>query len=347
MTTMLAWAVLMGTVAAAPNPPALKGLDPVSLVEGREEAGRPTLRTPYGKYDYAFASEEHRRRFLADPDRYSIQGEGKCLHMTQMEGDPNLFKVVEGRIYLVANAGCMGALTGDLSGYVKEFTKPRRRVGILVFPGVQIIDYSGPWEVFGAAGYEAFSVAATAEPLFTNNRMKIVPTYTFAASPRADILVLPGGAVPNPLGSDDPTIRWIQQHAQQAEITMSVCNGAFWLANAGLLDGLKAPTTANRNLETLKTFPRIQDIDDAHFVDKGRVTPAAGLSSGIDGARHVPDRLEGRGNARSIALGLEYDWRPEGGYARGAMADKYLRRLGDLPLPKEVKVTPGDQTGDR
>ncbi len=162
-----------------------------------------------------------------------------------------------------------------------------------------------------------------------------------------DISVLPGGGVPNPLGPDDPTIQWIKRQAQQTEITVSVCNGAFWLANAGLLDGLQATTTANRNLEILKTFPRIKVVDDARFVDNGRTITTAGLSSGIDGALHVLDRLEGRGNARSVALGLEYDWRPDGGYARGAMADKYLRRLGDLPLPKDAQVKAGDQGGDR
>jgi len=344
----LAFVVLTATVsAAAPKPPALRGLDPVSLVEGREQPGNATLRIQHGKYAYAFATPEHQRRFLADPDRYAIQGEGKCLHMAQMEGDPNLFKVVEGKIYLVANAGCFDALTGDLSGYVKEFTKPRRKVAILVFPGVQIIDYTGPWEVFGGAGYDVFSVAATAEPLFTNNRMQITPSYTFAAAPKADILVLPGGGVPNPLGPDDPTIQWIKRQVPQTEITLSVCNGAFWLANSGLLDGLQATTTANRNLDILRTFPRIKVVDDARFVDNGRIITTAGLSSGIDGALHVLDRLEGRGKARSVALGLEYDWHPDGGYARGAMADKYLRRLGNLSLPKDTEVKAGDQNGDR
>jgi putative intracellular protease/amidase/YHS domain-containing protein len=325
----------------------LKGLDPVSLVEGKEVPGRSALRTQYGKFTYAFATKAHQQQFLVDPDRYGIQGEGKCLHMNQMDGDPNLFVVVEGKIYLAANRECLAALKGDLAGYIKEFNRPRKKVAILLFPGVQIIDYTGPWEVFGEAGYEVFSIAATVDPLATNMGMVVTPNYTFAASPRADILVLPGGGLP-PLGPTDPTVKWIQQRAQEVEITMSVCNGAFWLANAGLLDGQRATTTANRNLERLaKDFPRIKVAGDERFVDNGRIITTAGLSSGIDGALHVIERLEGRAAAQSVALSLEYDWRPDGGYARGAMADKYLRRLGEFDLPKDVQVTNGEQKGDR
>ncbi len=128
---------------------------------------------------------------------------------------------------------------------------------------------------------------------------------------------------------------------------MSVCNGAFWLANAGLLDGLRATTTANGNLVALRQgFPRVTVVDDQRFVDNGRIITTAGLSSGIDGALHVIERLDGRGAARAVALGLEYDWRPDSGYARGAMADKYLRRLPEFDLPQGVLVKNGDQTGD-
>jgi putative intracellular protease/amidase len=349
METMILLVVLAGAFPSAATPPlALKGLDPVSLVEGKEVPGRAALRTPHGKFTYSFATRAHQQQFGADPSRYAIQGEGKCLHMPQMEGDPNLFKVVDGKIYLAGSQGCLGALEGNLAGYVKEFNRPRKKVAILLFPGVQIIDYTGPWEVFGEAGYDVFSVAATADRLVTNMGMAVTPNYTFATAPKADILVLPGGGVPSPLGRADPTVKWIQQRNQQVEITMSVCNGAFWLANAGLLDGQRATTTANRNLEVLaKSFPRITVVGDERFVDNGRIITTAGLSSGIDGALHVIEKLEGRGAAQSVALSMEYDWRPDGGYARGALADKYLRRLGDFDLPKDAEVKSGNQTGDR
>jgi putative intracellular protease/amidase len=346
--TILWLCLLASSVCRAEPSLALKGLDPIFLVEGKEVPGRLALRKDYGRFSYVFASRAHQKQFLANPERYGIQAGGRCLHMSQMEGDPSFFKVVNGKIFLAADAGCLAALTGNLDAYVEKLGRPRKKVAILLFPQVQIIDYTGPWEVFGEAGYDVFSVAATAEPLVTVMGMRVVPNYTFAASPTPDILVLPGGGVPSPTGPADPTIQWIRQKTKQAEITMSVCNGAFWLANAGLLDGLRATTTANQNLAALaQGFPRITVVDDERFVDNGRIITTAGLSSGIDGALHVVERLEGRGVARAVALGLEYDWRPDDGYARGAMADKYLRRLGEFELPKDVRMKNGDQSGDR
>jgi putative intracellular protease/amidase/YHS domain-containing protein len=333
---------------AATDRPALKGLDPVDLVEGKNVRGRADLRTPYGKFIYAFSTKAHQQKFLADPDRYAIQAEGKCLHMNQMEGDPDVFMVVEGKIYLAANTSCLEGARANPTAYVKAMSQPRKKVAVLIFPGVQIIDYTGPWEVFGEAGYEVFSVAASADPITTTMGMVVTPNYTFAASPKADILLIPGGAVRSPSGPADPTLKWIQQNAQKAEITMSVCNGVFWLAHAGLLDGLRATTTANHNLVMLaKNFPRITVVEDERFVDNGRIITTAGLSSGIDGALHVLEKLEGRGPARAVASSMEYDWRPESGYARGAMADKYLRRLGAFDPPQDVRLRNGDQTGDR
>jgi putative intracellular protease/amidase len=178
--------------------------------------------------------------------------------------------------------------------------------------------------------------------------MKVTPSYSLASAPRADILVIPGGAVPTSIAAADPTIAWIREHSPQTGITMSVCNGAFWLANAGLLDGKRATTTANGNQEILaRNFPRVTVVGDERFVDNGRIITTAGLSSGIDGALHVVDRLDGRGKARSVALALEYDWRPEGGYARGALAEKYLRRFSGLNLPEGAEVKDVDQKGDR
>src|SRR5262249_27321862 len=115
-------------------------------------------------------------------------------------------------------------------------------VAILVFDGAEIIDFTGPWEVFGAAGFDVYTVAATREPVTTAMGMKVVPRYTFADAPRAAILVVPGGTVKG-ARSSEATSRWVKEASAHAEQTMSVCNGAFILAGAGLLDGLTATTT--------------------------------------------------------------------------------------------------------
>src|SRR5262245_14045661 len=204
--------------------------------------------------------------------------------------------------------------------------KESKKVAILVFDGVEIIDFTGPWEVFGAAGFDVYTVAEKKDPVTTAMGMTVVPKYTFADVPRPDILLVPGGNVSGPRGSA-ATLGWIRDVTGAAQTTMSVCNGAFTLASAGLLDGLSATTTFQL-LDKLKTdFPKIKVVRDQRFVDNGRIVTAGGLTSGIDGALHVVSKVLGEGTAQEVALGLEYDWRPKTGFARGALAETLIPDL--------------------
>ena len=214
----------------------------------------------------------------------------------------------------------------------------RRKVAILVFDGVQIIDYTGPWEVFGQAGFDVYTVALKADPITTAMGMKVIPTYTVENNPKPDILVVPGGGVLN-TQSDPKALKWVRETAEKSEIVLSVCNGAYILAKAGLLNGLTATTTAPLIDGLAAAAPNIKVVYDKRFVDNGKIITTGGLSSGIDGSLHVISRLLGRGRAQGIALGIEYDWHPEGGFVRPALADKYLNfafnGLGRIILNRE------------
>src|ERR1700676_2285008 len=115
-------------------------------------------------------------------------------------------------------------------------------VAIVLFDGVQIIDYSGPWEGFGQAGFKVFTVADKSEPLTTRFDQKVISDYTFDNGPDADILLLPGGRGTLKAADNPRAIKWIQAKAKNARYVMSVCTGAFLLAKTGLLDGLTATT---------------------------------------------------------------------------------------------------------
>ncbi len=195
-----------------------------------------------------------------------------------------------------------------------------KKVAILVFNGVEIIDSTGPYEVFGAAGFDVYTVAETKDPVVSAMGLTIVPKFTFADAPQPDVLVVPGGGVKAARGSA-PTLKWVADVTARAEHTLSVCNGAFILASAGLLDGLTATTTAG-NIERLKAeFPKTKVVYDQRFVDNGKIITAGGLTAGIDGALHVVSKMLGNGTAQQVALGEEYDWRPKAGFARAALAD--------------------------
>jgi putative intracellular protease/amidase len=221
--------------------------------------------------------------------------------------------------------GCGMALIDQEAA--KSMVQARKKAAILIFDGVEIIDYTGPYEVFGAARFEVYTVAASLDPVTTAMGMTVVPKYTFATAPAPDVLVVPGGGV-RAVRESASTLKWVTETARRAEHTMSICNGAFILASAGLLDGLTATTTYHLIGSLAAEYPKVKVVDDQRFVDNGKILTTAGLSSGIDGALHVVSEMLGPGRAQTVALGIEYNWHPDHGFVRAALADKLIPELG-------------------
>jgi len=196
------------------------------------------------------------------------------------------------------------------------------KVAILLYNGVEIIDIAGPWEAFGTAGFLAHTVAEKTEPLTLVFGQKVIPDYSFENSPKAEVLLVPGGGYGTQM-KNDALIGWIKSKSNEVSHVMSVCTGAFLLGKAGLLSGQTATCTAGM-VEDLALFPNTKVVYDARYVDSGKIITTAGLSSGIDGAIHLVSKMLGKGAAQRVALGMEYRWDPDAKWARGAMADKYL-----------------------
>jgi putative intracellular protease/amidase len=212
---------------------------------------------------------------------------------------------------------------------------PKSNVAIFVFEGVQIIDFAGPYEVFGQAGFNTFTVAETPGPITTTFGQKIVASYTLADMPPVDVLVIPGGDV-DPQVAKPAVIAWIREREPSVKHILSVCNGAFILAKTGLLDGLTATTFYDMIPDLKKDAPKTRIVSDQRFVDNGKTITTAGLSSGIDGALHVVEVLRGKARAQQVALNMEYQWRPDSGFARAALADRPLRKLFGRRLRLEI-----------
>jgi putative intracellular protease/amidase len=217
-------------------------------------------------------------------------------------------------------------------------------VAILLFNGAELIDFAGPWEVLGTAGFLVHTVAEKAELLTAVFGEKIMPAYTFDNSPKADILLVPGGGVWNEAIGNPKLIQWLQAQANQASHVMSVCTGAFLLNKAGLLAGQTVTTTAGM-IEDL-VAPDTKVVYDRRYVDSGKIITTAGLTAGIDGALHLVEKMLGRGAAQSAALSMEYNWDPSARYARAALADRYLpNRLAD-PRAKGATTKMVSTAGD-
>lgn len=186
----------------------------------------------------------------------------------------------------------------------------RQRVAIVLYPGVELLDFAGPGEVFSAAGFRVFTVAVSDQPLVSQGFVRITPQFAMADSPQPDIVVIPGGDVSSLLDSPQ-AMAWLDKAAKEGQHVLSVCNGALVLAKLGLLDGLEA-TTHHGSFRSLRSMaPNTIVHEDRRFVDNGKIITSAGVSAGIDGSLHLVSRLLGEGAAKRTARYMEYDWRPE------------------------------------
>ena len=189
--------------------------------------------------------------------------------------------------------------------------KPPTRIPVafVISADAEVVDFSGPWGVFeyvSVPGYEdsvfeLFTVAERDTPVRVSGGLTIVPTYRFDNAPAPKVIVVPAQEEPTPR-----ELEWIRKAASTADLTMSVCNGAFVLGKAGLLAG--KPATAHHAGYALlaATFPDVEVRRGARFVDAERVSTSGGLTSGIDLALHVVERYFGREVAERTADALEY-----------------------------------------
>ncbi len=190
---------------------------------------------------------------------------------------------------------------------------PLRRVGILVFDDVEVLDFAGPFEVFAVAaelaGQQHFKTVLVAgnDRVFTAvNGLKLLPNETFAHGHAYDVLVVPGGFGTRALVHDAEVMAWVKAQAASAEIVMSVCSGALVLATVGLLEGRRATTHREVMHELAAIAPNTTVVQEQRFVDEGRVITCGGISAGIDGSLHVVRRLLGDAAAAKTAAYMEY-----------------------------------------
>ena len=218
------------------------------------------------------------------------------------------------------------------------------KVAILLYNGVEIIDMAGPWEAFGTAGFLVHTVAEKTEPLTLVFGQKVIPDYSFENSPKAEVLLVPGGGYGTQM-KNDALIGWIKSKSNEVSHVMSVCTGAFLLGKAGLLSGQTATCTSGM-VEDLALFPNTKVVYDARYVDSGKIITTAGLSSGIDGAIYLISKMLDKGAAQRVALSMEYRWDPDAKWARGALADKYLPWLGSASGLKGAQAKLISTAGD-
>ncbi len=189
----------------------------------------------------------------------------------------------------------------------------KKNVAILVFDDVEVLDFAGPFEVFAVAdelsghtAFHTFTLALKPGTVRARNGLKVVPDFTLENCPPPHVIVVPGGDGRRALMQMPSLHEWLRLKSRAAEVVMSVCTGAFVLARAGLLDGLRV-TTHHDNFAELREFaPQLEIDESARFTDNGKFLTAAGISAGIDCSLHVVARLVGTAAAASTARYMEY-----------------------------------------
>ena len=177
-------------------------------------------------------------------------------------------------------------------------------IGFIIFPRVQQLDLTGPYEVLAMVpGARVHLVAKTPEPVATATGLVLTPTVHFAECPALDVVCVPGGSGVNPLMEDAETLGFLRRQAEGARYLTSVCTGALVLGAAGLLRGKRATThwAAHDLLAALGAIPT-----QGRVVRDGNLITGGGVTAGIDFGLALAAELADEATAKAIQLHLEY-----------------------------------------
>ncbi|WP_322022285.1 DJ-1/PfpI family protein [Burkholderia sp. BCC1977] len=177
-------------------------------------------------------------------------------------------------------------------------------IGLLVFPGVQQLDLTGPHDVLASLPDAVVHLVwKSRDSVASSSGLALAPTCTFDDCPPLDVICVPGGIGINDLLLDAETIAFVRQRAAAARYVTSVCTGALLLGVAGLLRGRRATThwAFHSLLEPLGAVPVRERV-----VRDGNLITGGGVTAGIDFALTIAAELVGDEEAQAIQLALEY-----------------------------------------
>jgi transcriptional regulator GlxA family with amidase domain len=191
------------------------------------------------------------------------------------------------------------------------------RAAFLVVDGVYNTELAAPYDVLqhtafhAQPGIEVFTVSPDGRPVTTFEGLRIQPHHSFADAPEIDVLV-----VPSAKGSMDADLQnaalvdWVRRVGGRARYVLSLCDGAFVLAKAGLLDGLAATTFPDDYERFAKLFPAVDLRINVSFVQDGKAITSQGGARSYAAALHLVQQLYGLEPAKEIAHGLLVSWPP-------------------------------------
>jgi len=183
-----------------------------------------------------------------------------------------------------------------------------RKVGALIFPKFETLDLFGPVQMFGSVKdkFHISMVAENTDPVTSRHGQRIAVDHRFEDAQSYDLLLIPGGPGTWDQIDNPRLLNWIEKAAKNAEIVMSVCTGAAFLAKAGLLEGRSA-TTNKLNYDWVTQFGRtVAWQGRARWVHDGTFYTSSGVSAGMDMSLAVIEHLLDAAAADDAAIHSEY-----------------------------------------
>lgn len=211
---------------------------------------------------------------------------------------------------------------------------PRDRslaVGFLVVDGVYNSELMAPYDIFHhtpfhtdpAPGMKVFTVSPDGRPLTTFEGLVLTPHHSFADAPSIDILVVPSAE--HSMDSDlenEAMIEWVRRVGSEALFVVSLCDGAFVLAEAGLLDTVACTTFPGDVDRFAERYPQLDLRRDVSFVHDGSRLTSQGGALSYDVAMYLVDHLYGEKVAHGVGGGLIIDWPPAPGDLRATVVER-------------------------
>lgn len=222
------------------------------------------------------------------------------------------------------------------------------RAGFLVIDGVYNTELAAPYDVFHHTqfhtqpGMQVFTVSPDGTTVTTFEGLKLTPAYSFANAPAIDVLVVPSarGNMDTDL-QNQALIDWVRNTGNQARHVLSLCDGAFLLAKAGLLQGIPATTFPDDYGRFSQMFPEIDLRINVSFVDAGRVITSQGGARSFEAAIHLVDRLYGQQVAAGIGKGLLVPWPPDPHDMTARIVEPAALPQASPPPAPAAQATPG------
>jgi transcriptional regulator GlxA family with amidase domain len=186
-------------------------------------------------------------------------------------------------------------------------------IGIYIYDDAEVLDFSGPFEVFSTAkrlannDWNVFLFAEKSNLVKARGGFEVKPHYSFETVPNIDLLIVVGGVHTEELRKPN-VINWIKQYAAESKIVASVCTGAFLLAEAGVTVDHSVTTHWEDIADLRREFPELDVQENVRWVKQGNLVASAGISAGIDMSLFLVSELASMDLAVKTARQMDYDW---------------------------------------